>query len=280
MNINFAINEGALILKKGLISTAQLDSELLMSKIIEKDRKDIILCENEKLNLELYKNFKFLIYERLKRKPIAYLLGKKDFWKYQFKISEGVLIPRPDTEIIVEEVLKITKYRQKLIILDIGVGSGCLLLSILKEKSFFKGVGIDVSKKCVEIANFNAVDLGLSHRVKIVKSDIDNFVYCKYDLIIYNPPYINNLNLKYLEMDVKNFEPKIALDGGLDGLSTITKVINKSSELLKKNGRLFLEIAFDQKDKVKKLLIKKGFYINNIVKDYANNNRCIISTKI
>ena len=162
MNINFAINEGALILKKGLISTAQLDSELLMSKIIEKDRKDIILYENEKLNLELYKNFKFLIYERLKRKPIAYLLGKKDFWKYQFKISEGVLIPRPDTEIIVEEVLKITKYRQKLIILDIGVGSGCLLLSILKEKSFFKGVGIDVSKKCVEIAKFNAVDLGLS----------------------------------------------------------------------------------------------------------------------
>ena len=163
MNINFAINEGALILKKGLISTARLDSELLMSKIIEKDRKDIILCQNEKLNLELYKNFKFLIYERLKRKPIAYLLGKKDFWKYQFKISEGVLIPRPDTEIIVEEVLKITKYRQKLIILDIGVGSGCLLLSILKEKSFFKGVGIDVSKKCVEIAKINAVDLGLSH---------------------------------------------------------------------------------------------------------------------
>ena len=95
------------------------------------------------------------------------------------------------------------------------------------------------------------------NRVKIVKSDIDNFVYGKYDLIISNPPYINNLNLKYLEMDVKNFEPKIALDGGLDGLSTITKVINKSSELLKKNGRLFLEIAFDQKDKVKKLFNKK-----------------------
>ena len=138
MNINSAINEGISILKKGLISTAQLDCELLMSKIIKKDRKDIILNQNKKLNLELYESFKFLIYERLKKKPIAYLLGKKDFWKYQFKVSEGVLIPRPDTEIIVDEVLKITKYAPRLNILDIGVGSGCILLSILKEKIFVK----------------------------------------------------------------------------------------------------------------------------------------------
>ena len=280
MDINSAINEGSLILKKGLISSAQLDSELLMSKIIEKDRKDMILYQNEKLNSESYENFKFLIQERLKRKPIAYLLGKKDFWKYQFKVSEGVLIPRPDTEIIIEEVLSATKYRPKLKILDIGVGSGCMLLSILKEKNFCKGIGIDVSKKCVKIAKENAADLGLINRVKILKSDIDNFVYGKYDLIISNPPYINKVDLSYLEMDVLNFEPKKALDGGIDGLSVITRVINKSSRLLKKNGKFFLEIAFDQKDKVKRILLKKGFYINKIVKDYANNDRCIISTKI
>lgn len=280
MDINSAINEGSLILKKGLISSAQLDSELLMSKIIEKDRKDMILYQNEKLNSESYENFKFLISERLKKKPVAYLLGKKDFWKYQFKISEGVLIPRPDTEIIVEKVLKITKYKQKLKILDIGVGSGCLLLSILKEKNYCKGVGIDISKKCVEIARLNAADLGLLNRVKIVKSDIDNFADGKYDLIISNPPYVNKLDLKHLELDVINFEPNLALDGGRDGLSIIKKVINKSSGLLKINGKFFLEIGFDQKDKVKKLLKKKGFYINKIVKDYANNDRCIISTKI
>ena len=115
-----------------------------------------------------------------------------------------------------------------------------------------------MSKKSVEIAKINAADLGLLNRVKILKSDIDNFEYGKYDLIISNPPYINNLDLKYLEMDIRNFEPKIALDGGLDGLSVIRKVINSSSRLLKKMV-IFLEIAFDQKDKVKKILNKKDF---------------------
>ena len=280
MNINSAIIEGSLILSTNSILSARLDSELLMSKVIKKDRKDTILLQNEKLSTELYNKFKNLIYQRLKKKPIAYLLGKKDFWKYQFKVSEGVLIPRPDTEIIVEEVLKLTKHKSDLKILDVGLGSGCILLSILKEKKFFKGVGIDLSKKSVEIAKINAADLGLLNRVKILKSDIDNFEYGKYDLIISNPPYINNLDLKYLEMDIRNFEPKIALDGGSDGLSVIRKVINSSSRLLKKNGYFFLEIAFDQKDKVKKILNKKGFFINKIVKDYANNDRCIVSTKI
>ena len=189
MKINSAIDEGSLILKKNFIPTPQLDSELLMAKVTQKDRKDIILCQNEKLNLKLYEKFRYLIYQRSKNKPVAYLVGKKDFWKYQFKISEGVLIPRPDTEIIVDQVLKITKHKSDLKVLDIGLGSGCILLSILKEKKFFKGTGIDVSKKCVEIARINAAELGLLNRVKIIKSDIDNFDYGKYDLIISNPPY-------------------------------------------------------------------------------------------
>ena len=136
MNINSAIIEGSLILSTNSILSARLDSELLMSKVIKKDRKDTILLQNEKLNTKLYNKFKNLIYQRLKQKPIAYLLGKKDFWKYQFKIAEGVLIPRPDTEIIVEEVLKLTKHKSDLKILDVGLGSGCILLSILKKKFF------------------------------------------------------------------------------------------------------------------------------------------------
>jgi len=213
-------------------------------------------------------------------KPIVYLTGKKDFWKHEFQITEDTLIPRPDTELIIEQVIKITKNKSKLKILDVGVGSGCILLSVLKEKKDFYGVGIDVSKKCIDISKINALRLEVTNRVKFFKSDVDNFLYGKYDLIISNPPYIKKLDLKYLDRDVINFEPKLALDGGLEGISEISKVIHKSSELIKKNGKLVLEIAFDQKEKVKKLLNDKGFYINNILKDYAKNDRCIISTKL
>ena len=224
--------------------------------------------------------FKQLITERSKGKPIAYLIGKKDFWKYEFEIKDGILIPRPDTEIIVEETLKLTKNKSKLKVLDIGVGSGCILLSILKERKNFSGIGIDVSKNCIDLCRINTNKLGIKSRVKFFKSNIDNFDYGKYDLIISNPPYINKLDLKYLEKDIKNFEPKLALDGGFDGTSEIRKIIKKSSELIKKNGKLVLEIGFDQKERVKKLLKNKGFYINKVLKDYAKNDRCIISTKI
>ena len=121
--------------------------------------------------------------------------------------------------------------------------------------------------------------LNLDNRVKFFKSDVDNFTYGKYDLIISNPPYIKKIDSKYLDRDVINFEPKLALDGGLEGLSAIRKVINKSSELIKINGKLVLEIAFDQKNEVVKLLESKGFYINKVLKDLAKNDRCIISTK-
>ena len=132
----------------------------------------------------------------------------------------------------------------------------------------------------MNITKLNGHKLGVINRAKLFKSDIDNFQYGKYDLIVSNPPYIKRSDLKYLERDVVNFEPKIALDGGIDGLSEIKKVIKKSSQLIKKNGKLILEIGFDQKEKVKKILISKGFYINKVFKDYSKNDRCIISTKI
>ena len=165
-------------------------------------------------------------------------------------------------------------------ILDIGVGSGCILLSVLKERKNFYGTGIDISKNSLDTCKINAKKLLLDRRVKFFKSDVDKFAIGKYDLIVSNPPYISRCDLKYLENDVIKFEPKLALDGGLDGLSVIRKVIKKSSELLKKNGKFILEIGFDQKNKVIKLLNNKGLYINSTVKDLANNDRCIISTKI
>ena len=155
-----------------------------------------------------------------------------------------------------------------------------LFLSILKERKNFYGTGIDISKKCLNISKINAINLKVNSRLKLYKSDVDKFNLGKYDLIVSNPPYIKKCKLKYLERDVAKFEPKLALDGGLDGLSEIRKVIKKSSELIKKNGKFILEIGFDQKNKVINLLKKEGFYINSTQKDLANNDRCIVSTKI
>ena len=153
-------------------------------------------------------------------------------------------------------------------------------MSILKERKNYYGTGIDISKDSLEISKINAKNLLVEERIKFYKSDVDKFAQGKYDLIVSNPPYIKKNNLKYLESDVLKFEPRIALDGGLDGLSVIRKVIKKSSELLKKNGKFILEIGFDQKSKVIKLLKNKGFYINSTIKDFAKNDRCIVSTKI
>ena len=250
MNIQSAIAEGTNILKDKYINTAQLDAEILMEKVIGKDKKYIILNTEEKLNFEHLRFFKTLIKERSNRKPIAYLINKKFFWKYEFLITEDTLIPRPDTELLIELALKITKNKNRINVLDIGIGSGCILLSILKEKKNFFGTGIDISKNCINISKINANKLKVTDRTKFYKSDVDKFDLGKYDLIVSNPPYIKKNELKYLETEVSKFEPKLALDGGLDGLSEIRKVITKSSELIKKKGKFMLEIGFDQTNKV------------------------------
>ena len=280
MNIQSAVKHGTTILKNNYIKTAELDTEILLAKVLGSNREYIILNNQKDLDDDDLNQFKKLIKERANRKPIAYLSNKKFFWDNEFYVDKNTLIPRPDTEIVVEEILRLTKHKNKINILDIGVGSGCILLTILKARKNFYGTGIDISKKSVDISKINAENLKLEHRVKFYKSDIDKFAKGKYDLIVSNPPYIKSCDLKYLESDVINFEPKLALDGGLDGLSIISKVINKSSELIKKNGKFILEIGFNQKNKVIKLLNKKGFYINSTLKDLAKNDRCIVSTKI
>jgi len=280
MNIQSAVIEGINTLKARSIRTAHLDAEILMAKTLGTNREYIILNNDKNLEDKNLENFQSLIKERASRKPIAYLLNKKYFWNNEFYVNKNTLIPRPDTEVIIEQVLKFTKNKNKYSILDIGVGSGCILLSILKERKNFYGTGIDICKNSLNICKINAKKLLVEGRTKLYKSDVDKFAQGKYDLVVSNPPYIKRCDLKYLESDVLKFEPKLALDGGLDGLSVIRKVIKKSSELVKKNGKLILEIGFNQKNKVIKLLNKKGFYINSTIKDFAKNDRCIISTKI
>ena len=279
MKFDVAIKNGCQELKKNNISSALLDSEILLSKVIKKDRKFILLNLDKELNQSDQDNFKDLIIKRSKGKPIAHLTGIKSFWKFDFKVNNKVLIPRPDSEIIIEQVLKIYKNKNKLNFLEVGIGSGCITLSLLKEKKFFLGTGVDLSKDCIKICKDNAENLGVNSRLRLIKSDVDNLNFGKYDLIISNPPYIKKFDLKKLDKEVKNYEPRLALDGGLEGISVVRKVIKKSSELIKTPGKLVLEIGCDQTEQIKKMLNKEGFYINKIVKDLAKKNRCIISTK-
>ena len=280
MNIKNLLNESSKKLDFLSNELAKLDSEILLSKVISKDRKYLILNPEKKINEENSKLFYNLIERRKKGEPIAYIIKKKEFWKHDFYIDKNVLIPRPDTELIVEEVLKLYNPKHKLSLLDIGTGSGCILISILRERKNFFGVGIDISKKALNVARFNAKIHHLENRTKFYKSDVDKFLFGKYDLIISNPPYIKKQDFKYLERDVVGYEPKLALDGGQDGYSKITKVISRASILLKKNGKFILEIGFDQKNKVINILKSNKFYINKALKDYAKNDRCIISTKL
>ena len=279
MNIENAIKNACKELKKNNISSALLDSELLLSKVIKKDRKFILLNLDKELNQRDQDSFKNLIIKRSKGKPLAHLTGTKSFWKYDFKINEKILIPRPDSEIIIEEVLDIYKNKNNLNFLEIGIGSGCIALSILKEKKSFLASGVDLSRDCIKICRYNANKLGVVNRLKLMKLDVDNLITQKYDFIVSNPPYVKKFDLKKLNKEVKDFEPRLALDGGLEGLSVIRKVIKKATELIKIRGKLILEIGYDQKEPVKKILNENNFYINKIIKDLAKNDRCIVSTK-
>ena len=280
MNIKNTLNCGLEILSDFNVNNSILDSELLLAKAIKKDRQYVILNSKENINKNSLNIFFDLIKRRKKGEPIAYLTNKKEFWNEIFYIDKNVLIPRPDTEIIIEQLLKISLKRSQLQVLDIGVGSGCILLSLLKERPNFYGTGIDICKNSINISKYNAKMLHLKNRIRFFHSSIDNFNIGKYDIVVSNPPYIEFLKLKYLEKDVFNYEPKLALNGGLDGFSMIRKVIEKTSVLIKKKGNFFLEIGFNQKSRVKEMLKENGFYINIILKDYGKNYRCIVSTKI
>ena len=280
MNFNDLVNSGVKILKENNIKNPILDAEIILSSIIKKERDYIILNETYQINQLLIKKFYNFINRRKIGEPISYIVKSKYFWNNCFFVNKDVLIPRPDTEHIVEEVLKLVRVDSRKSVLDIGTGSGCILLSILKERKLLTGYGIDISKKSINVCKINAKRLEIKNRAKFYVSDIDKFFLGKYDIVVSNPPYINTSKIKYLEKDVYKFEPRLALDGGVDGFSEITKVVSKTKDLLKKNGLFILEIGFKQKEKVIEILNKKGFYIKKIIKDYAGIDRCIISYKI
>ncbi len=270
------IKFGSSLLKEKKILSHSLDSEILFSKSLKKSREEILINYDQEVEEKNIKIFNTYIQRRLKNEPIAYILGEKEFWSKKFKVNKDTLIPRPETELLIEKLLIIYK-NKKISILDIGTGSGCIIISLLSSLKRSVGTGIDISKKAISMAKTNSSQHNMSNRIKFLNRSIENFFCKKFDLIVSNPPYIERKDIKNLSDDIKRYEPIMALDGGNDGLDLIKKVIYKSKNILKINGVLALEIGNKQIKKVSKILIDNNFRIINMIRDYKNNIRCVLA---
>jgi release factor glutamine methyltransferase len=276
MTVLDLLNSGSKILKNSKVQTHQLDSEIILSSLLKKQREQIIINSEEKVSKSVINNFNKLIIRRSTSEPLAYILKEKEFWSKNFFVNKNTLIPRPETELLCENVIKILKNKNPFI-LDIGTGTGCIILSILSEIKKARGVGVDISKKAIEVAKKNSNNLKLNKRVRFFSKSLDDLNGYKFDLVVSNPPYIRTNDIKNLSDDVRKFEPKIALDGGKDGLDVIKKVIYKTKTILKQLGWLAIEIGHGQHYKVSQILKTQGYKEEFLVKDYRNNIRCILA---
>ena len=279
MNALELLNSGSYKLQKQKIKTHRIDSEILLSKVLNKSREQILTRLNQNMkNTEVFA-FDNFIQRRLNKEPVAYIINEKEFWSKKFHVNKNTLIPRPETELLVENLIKIYK-NKNISLLDVGTGSGCIIISLLSELSNSKGVGIDISSRALKIAKRNALFHKVKNKIKFYNKSIIKLFNCKFDLIVSNPPYIDTKNINNLDDDIKKYEPLIALNGGNDGLDVIKKVIYKAKEILKVNGRLAIEIGNKQSKKVSKELKINNFIIEKYIKDYKDNTRCLISRLI
>tara|TARA_B100000963_G_scaffold360105_1_gene389752 strand:+ start:3406 stop:4248 length:843 start_codon:yes stop_codon:yes gene_type:complete len=272
------IKIGSNLLKVNKIPSNILDSELLLSKTLNKSRENILINLDQKINKRNIFTFQKYIERRSKNEPIAYITEEKEFWSKKFFVNRYTLIPRPETELLVDKILRVYKDK-KISILDVGTGSGCIILSLLSNLKKSSGIGIDVSNDALFVSKKNAIKHNLSSRVKFLNKSIENIFSKKFDLIVSNPPYVERKEIKNLSKDIKMYEPRMALDGGNDGLDLIKKVIYKSKNILKINGMLALEIGNEQINKVSKILLNNNFRIFDVAKDYKNNIRCVFANK-
>ena len=279
MKASEIIKIGSNLLKEKKIQSHILDSELLLSKTLNKSREEILINLDQKIGKKNISTFKEFLQRRSKCEPIAYILEEKEFWSNKFFVTKDTLIPRPETELLVEKLLKMYDGK-KISILDIGTGSGCIIISLLYNLKKSKGIGIDISKKAISAAKKNAFRYKLFNRIKLLNKSLESIFEKKFDLIVSNPPYIKRKDIKNLSEDIKKYEPIMALDGGNDGLDLIKKVIYKSRKILKINGTLALEIGNEQIKKVSKILIDNNFRVKSLITDYKNNVRCVIANHI
>jgi release factor glutamine methyltransferase len=264
------------------IKTAKIDSEIILASVLKTDRinlstqHDLILNKSQELLMSQ------LMERRKNKEPVAYILNKKDFWNETYFVDHRVLIPRPETEILIEMVLKKIKDKSKVSqLLDIGCGSGCLLISCLRELKKSIGIGLDISSDALAVTKINVKNYKLNKRVELYKESIFNFLTLKkFDVILSNPPYLSSAEYDNLEIDVKNFEPETALKGGHDGTSHYKKIITFASISLKKNGLLALELGDQQFFKIKEMLAENSFRVLDKYRLINGEIRCILASKI
>ena len=282
MLVNEAITFAEKELKKTNNLNSRLDSEILVSYLINIPRENIYSKLREDLQLDKIEKLKQLVNRRVKKEPIAYILNNKEFWSSNFYVDRSVLIPRPETEVLIDLLLsRITNKNKYLDVLDIGTGSGCILISLLKELTKARGIGVDKSSKAIAIAKKNSFLNKIDNRICFKNISLEQINFDKkFDVIVSNPPYLSNVSLKNLDFDIRLYEPKVALQGGIQGVDLLNKIIYLASKILKINGLLALEIGDNQFHILAKYLKENRF---KILKKYTLINkqvRCLLATKL
>ena len=282
MLVNEAIAFAEQELKRSNNLNSRLDSEILVSHLINVPREIIHSKLKENLPSSKTEELQKLVNRRAKKEPIAYILNNKEFWSTNFYVDRSVLIPRPETEVLIDLILShINNKNNYFSILDIGTGSGCILISLLKELIKAKGIGIDKSSKAISVANKNSISQQVNNRVVFKNLNLEEIKFDKkFDLIVSNPPYLPDVSLKNLNLDIKLYEPKIALQGGVQGLDFLYKIINLASKILKINGLLALEIGDNQFHILAKYLNNNRFKILDKYTLINKQVRCLLATKL
>ena len=282
MLVNEAIAFAEQELKRSNNLNSRLDSEILVSHLINIPRESIYFKLKENLPSNKTEELQRLVSRRVKKEPIAYILNNKEFWSTNFYVDRSVLIPRPETEVLIDLILsQISNKNNHLNILDIGTGSGCILISLLKELVKAKGIGVDKSTKAIAIAKKNSISQQVDNRTSFKNVNLEEIKFDKkFDLIVSNPPYLPDVSLKNLNSDIKLYEPKIALQGGVQGVDFLYKIIGLASKILKINGLLALEIGDNQFHILAKYLKKNRFKILDKYILINKQVRCLLATKL
>lgn len=279
MLIKEAMRKGMISLKTNNIREPNLKSRLLMQYILNKPRQYLLIHDNEELTNKQEKEYLENIEKMIKGVPLQHITHSQEFMKMNFYVNENVLIPRPDTEILVEEVINIAKKTNAKKILDLCTGSGAIAISLAKYIENSQITAVDISEEALRIAKLNAVNNNVEDKITFVKSDLfENIVKEKYDIIVSNPPYIKKDFMKKLDKEVQQ-EPYIALDGGYDGLDFYRKIISEGYQYLKFKGYLCMEIGYDQKQEVFDIIKSQEKYSNTYSKiDLGGNDRIVVTT--